>query len=169
MKKYKFEQTVKTQVPALGRDAEGREVPTVKTQVFPAGTEIGERDVLPGCLESMLRLNQVREVIEADAGTVFASVMTAPPTADPRDEEIVRLRKLLDERDRDDEIGPPNTDPALESRKTAADEIARLRAKVAELEAVKPAPTPAPVPAPEPAPAPTEDGEKKAAPKGGKK
>jgi len=80
MKRYRFTQTVKTQVPATGLDAAGREVPTVKGKLFQAGAEVKACDILPGCLESLIACRQVEEI--EPVPPVPAAV--DPPPAEPK-------------------------------------------------------------------------------------
>lgn len=64
MKRYRFAKTIKVLCPGEGRwSPDGKAfVGTVAGRLFKAGDVIGERDVMPDHLASLLRLRQVVEL-----------------------------------------------------------------------------------------------------------
>lgn len=62
MKRYRFVNAVYADVPTVEKDGDGKEAPSVGTRKFVPGDEITERDILPGCLASLLYTGAVVEL-----------------------------------------------------------------------------------------------------------
>ena len=64
MKRYKFLNAIIADVPAVEKDAGGRDRPTVATRKFTPGDEISEKEILAGCLASLIYTGSVEEIPE---------------------------------------------------------------------------------------------------------
>lgn len=66
MKRYRFKNAIIADVPVIEKDVNGRDRPSVATRRFTPGEEVSEKEILAGCLASLLYTGSVEEIPEPE-------------------------------------------------------------------------------------------------------